>query len=79
MARRKRKSYTRKKKSTTKRTNIRATKKWKELYKSNKNFKGELMTVEQYKELIDELYSGEKIDNKNLMKSYAQFKDRRKA
>ena len=52
MARRKRKSYTRKKKSTTKRTNIRATKKWKELYESNKNFKGELMTVEQYKEKL---------------------------
>ena len=40
-------------------------------------FKGELMTVEQYKQLIDELYSGEKEDNKDLMGSFARFKSKK--
>ena len=40
-------------------------------------FKGELMTVEQYKQLIDELYSGEKVDNKDLMGSFARFKSKK--
>lgn len=80
MARRKRKVTTRKKSTTTKtvkKENIRLTKKWKELYKNNKMFKGELMTVEQYKQLIDELYSGEKVDNKDLMGSFARFKSKK--
>ena len=80
MARRKRKATTRKKITTTKtvkKENIRLTKKWKELYKNNKMFKGELMTVEQYKQLIDELYSGEKVDNKDLMGSFARFKSKK--
>ena len=80
MARRKRKATTRKKSITTKtvkKENIRLTKKWKELYKNNKMFKGELMTVEQYKQLIDELYSGEKVDNKDLMGSFARFKSKK--
>lgn len=80
MARRKRKATTRKKSNTTKtvkKENIRLTKKWKELYKNNKMFKGELMTVEQYKQLIDELYSGEKVDNKDLMGSFARFKSKK--
>jgi hypothetical protein len=80
MARRKRKATTRKKNTTTKtvkKENIRLTKKWKELYKNNKMFKGELMTVEQYKQLIDELYSGEKVDNKDLMGSFARFKSKK--
>ena len=80
MARRKRKATTRKKSTTTKtvkKENIRLTKKWKELYKNNKMFKGELMTVEQYKQLIDELYSGEKVDNKDLMCSFARFKSKK--
>lgn len=80
MARRKRKATTRKKSTTTKivkKENIRLTKKWKELYKNNKMFKGELMTVEQYKQLIDELYSGEKVDNKDLMGSFARFKSKK--
>lgn len=81
MARRKRKATTRKKSTTTTKTvkkeNIRLTKKWKELYKNNKMFKGELMTVEQYKQLIDELYSGEKVDNKDLMGSFARFKSKK--
>lgn len=80
MARRKRKTTTRKKSTTTKtvkKENIRLTKKWKELYKNNKMFKGELMTVEQYKQLIDELYSGEKVDNKDLMGSFARFKSKK--
>lgn len=81
MARRKRKATTRKKSATTTKTvkkeNIRLTKKWKELYKNNKMFKGELMTVEQYKQLIDELYSGEKVDNKDLMGSFARFKSKK--
>ena len=80
MARRKRKDTTRKKSTTTKtvkKENIRLTKKWKELYKNNKMFKGELMTVEQYKQLIDELYSGEKVDNKDLMGSFARFKSKK--
>lgn len=80
MARRKRKATTIKKSTTTKtvkKENIRLTKKWKELYKNNKMFKGELMTVEQYKQLIDELYSGEKVDNKDLMGSFARFKSKK--
>ena len=80
MARRKRKATTRKKSTTTKtvkKENIRLTKKGKELYKNNKMFKGELMTVEQYKQLIDELYSGEKVDNKDLMGSFARFKSKK--
>lgn len=80
MARRKRKATARKKSTTTKtvkKENIRLTKKWKELYKNNKMFKGELMTVEQYKQLIDELYSGEKVDNKDLMGSFARFKSKK--
>ena len=80
MARRRRKATTRKKSTTTKtvkKENIRLTKKWKELYKNNKMFKGELMTVEQYKQLIDELYSGEKVDNKDLMGSFARFKSKK--
>lgn len=80
MARRKRKATTRKKSTTTKtvkKENIRLTKKWKELYKNNKMFKGELMTVEQYKQLIDELYSGEKVNNKDLMGSFARFKSKK--
>jgi hypothetical protein len=80
MARRKRKATTRKKSTTTKtvkKENIRLTKKWKELYKNNKMFKGELMTVEQYKQLIDEFYSGEKVDNKDLMGSFARFKSKK--
>jgi hypothetical protein len=80
MARRKRKATTKKKSTTTKtvkKENIRLTKKWKELYKNNKMFKGELMTVEQYKQLIDELYSGEKVDNKDLMGSFARFKSKK--
>lgn len=80
MAKRKRKATTRKKSTTTKtvkKENIRLTKKWKELYKNNKMFKGELMTVEQYKQLIDELYSGEKVDNKDLMGSFARFKSKK--
>ena len=80
MARRKRKATTRKKSTTTKtvkKENIRLTKKWKELYKNNKMFKGELMTVEQYKQLIDDLYSGEKVDNKDLMGSFARFKSKK--
>ena len=80
MARRKRKATTRKKSTTTKtvkKENIRLTKRWKELYKNNKMFKGELMTVEQYKQLIDELYSGEKVDNKDLMGSFARFKSKK--
>lgn len=80
MARRKRKATTRKKSTTTKtvkKENIRLTKKWKELYKNNKMFKGELMTVEQYKQLIDELYSDEKVDNKDLMGSFARFKSKK--
>ena len=80
MARRKRKATTRKKSTTTKtvkKENIRLTKKWKELYKNNKMFKGELMTVEQYKQLIDELYSGEKVENKDLMGSFARFKSKK--
>ena len=80
MARRKRKATIRKKSTTTKtvkKENIRLTKKWKELYKNNKMFKGELMTVEQYKQLIDELYSGEKVDNKDLMGSFARFKSKK--
>lgn len=80
MARRKRKATTRKKSTTTKtvkKENIRLTKKWKELYRNNKMFKGELMTVEQYKQLIDELYSGEKVDNKDLMGSFARFKSKK--
>ena len=80
MARRKRKATTRKKSTTTKtvkKENIRLTKKWKELYKNNKMFKGELMTVEQYKQLIDGLYSGEKVDNKDLMGSFARFKSKK--
>ena len=80
MARRKRKATTRKKGTTTKTTkkeNIRLTKKWKELYKDNKIFKGELMTVEQYKQLIDELYTGERVDNKDLMGSFAKFKSKK--
>ena len=81
MARRQRKATTRKKSTTTTKTtkkeNIRLTKKWKELYKNNKMFKGELMTVEQYKQLIDELYSGEKVDNKDLMGSFARFKTKK--
>lgn len=79
MVRRKRKT-TRKKNSTTKsvkKENIRLTKKWKDLYKNNKMFKGELMTIEQYKELIDELYTGEKVDNKDLMGSFEKFKNRK--
>lgn len=80
MARRKRKATARKKSTTTKtvkKENIRLTKKWKELYKNNKMFKGELMTVEQYKQLIDELYSDEKVDNKDLMGSFARFKSKK--
>ena len=80
MVRRKRKAITRKKSTTTKTTkkeNIRLTKKWKELYKDNKIFKGELMTVEQYKQLIDELYTGERVDNKDLMGSFAKFKSKK--
>lgn len=80
MARRKRKATTRKKNTTTKtvkKENIRLTKKWKELYKNNKMFKGELMTVEQYKQLIDELYTGERVDNKDLMGSFAKFKNKK--
>lgn len=80
MARRKRKATTRKKSITTKTTkkeNIRLTKKWKQLYKDNKIFKGELMTVEQYKQLIDELYTGERVDNKDLMGSFAKFKNKK--
>lgn len=80
MARRKRKATTRKKSTTTKTTkkeNIRLTKKWKELYKDNKIFKGELMTVEQYKQLIDELYTCERVDNKDLMGSFAKFKSKK--
>lgn len=80
MARRKRKATTRKKSTTiktTKKENIRLTKKWKELYKDNKIFKGELMTVEQYKQLIDELYTGERVDNKDLMGSFAKFKSKK--
>ena len=68
---RRRKATTRKKNTTTKTTkkeNIRLTKKWKELYKDNKIFKGELMTVEQYKQLID---------NKDLMGSFAKFKNKK--
>ena len=77
---RRRKATTRKKNTTTKTTrkeNIRLTKKWKELYKDNKIFKGELMTVEQYKQLIDELYTGERVDNKDLMGSFAKFKNKK--
>ena len=80
MVRRKRKATTRKKSTTiktTKKENIRLTKKWKELYKDNKIFKGELMTVEQYKQLIDELYTGERVDNKDLMGSFAKFKNKK--
>ena len=80
MVRRKGKATTRKKSTTTKTTkkeNIRLTKKWKELYKDNKIFKGELMTVEQYKQLIDELYTGERVDNKDLMGSFAKFKNKK--
>ena len=80
MVRRKRKATTRKKSATTKTTkkeNIRLTKKWKELYKDNKIFKGELMTVEQYKQLIDELYTDERVDNKDLMGSFAKFKNKK--
>lgn len=80
MVRRKRKATTRKKSTTTKITkkeNIRLTKKWKELYKDNKIFKGELMTVEQYKQLIDELYTGDRVDNKDLMGSFAKFKNKK--
>ena len=81
MARRKRKATTRKKSTTTTKTtkkeNIRLTKKWKELYKDNKIFKGELFTVEQYKQLIDELYTGERVDNKDLMGSFAKFKNKK--
>ena len=80
MARRKRKATTRKKSTTTKTTkkeNIRLTKKWKQLYKDNKIFKGELMTVEQYKQLIDELYTGERVDNKDLMGSFSKFKNKK--
>ena len=80
MVRRKRKATTHKKNTTTKTTkkeNIRLTKKWKELYKDNKIFKGELMTVEQYKQLIDELYTGERVDNKDLMGSFAKFKNKK--
>ena len=80
MARRKRKATTRKKSTTIKTTekeNIRLTKKWKEVYKDNKIFKGELMTVEQYKQLIDELYTGERVDNKDLMGSFAKFKNKK--
>lgn len=80
MVRRKRKATIRKKSTTTKTTkkeNIRLTKKWKELYKDNKIFKGELMTVEQYKQLIDELYTGERVDNKDLMGSFAKFKNKK--
>lgn len=80
MARRKRKVTTRKKSTTTKtikKENIRLTKKWKQLYKDNKIFKGELMTVEQYKQLIDELYTGERVDNKDLMGSFAKFKNKK--
>ena len=80
MARRKRKATTRKKSTTiktTKKENIRLTKKWKELYKDNKIFKGELMTVEQYKQLIYELYTGERVDNKDLMGSFAKFKNKK--
>ena len=77
MARRKRKATTRKKSTTTKKENIRLTKKWKELYKDNKIFKGELMTVEQYKQLIDDLYTGERVDNKDLMGSFAKFKNKK--
>lgn len=80
MARRKRKATTRKKSTTiktTKKENIRLTKKWKELYKDNKIFKGELMTAEQYKQLIDELYTGERVDNKDLMGSFAKFKNKK--
>ena len=79
MARRKRKATTRKKSTTiktTKKENIRLTKKWKELYKDNKIFKGELMTVEQYKQLIDELYTGERVDNKDLMVALLNLKTR---
>ena len=77
---RRRKATTRKKNTTTKTTkkaNIRLTKKWKELYKDNKIFKGELMTVEQYKQLIDELYTDERVDNKDLMGSFAKFKKKK--
>ena len=80
MARRKRKATTRKKSTTiktTKKENIRLTKKWKELYKDNKIFKGELMTVEQYKQLINELYTGERVDKKDLMGSFAKFKNKK--
>lgn len=80
MVRRKRKATTHKKSTTTKTTkkeNIRLTKKWKELYKDNKIFKGELMTVEQYKQLIDELYTDERVDNKDLMGSFAKFKNKK--
>ena len=80
MVRRKRKATTRKKSTTTKtikKENIRLTKKWKELYKDNKIFKGELMTVEQYKQLIDELYTDERVDNKDLMGSFAKFKNKK--
>ena len=80
MARRKRKATTRKKSTTTKTTkkeNIRLTKKWKELYKDNKIFKGELMTGEQYKKLMDELYTGERVYNKDLMGSFAKFKNKK--
>lgn len=79
MVRRKRKATTRKKSTTTKTTkkeNIRLTKKWKELYKDNKIFKGELMTVEQYKQLIDELYTSDRVDNKDLMGSFFKFKNK---
>ena len=80
MVRRKRKATTHKKSTTTKtvkKENIRLTKKWKELYKNNKMFKGELMTVEQYKQLIDELYTDERVDNKDLMGSFAKFKNKK--
>ena len=81
MVRRKRKATTRKKSTTitktTKKENIRLTKKWKELYKDNKIFKGELMTVEQYKQLIDELYTGERVDKKDMMGSFEKFKSKK--
>ena len=35
------------------------------------------MTVEQYKQLIDELYTGERVDNKDLMGSFAKFKNKK--
>ena len=35
------------------------------------------MTVEQYKQLIDELYTGERVDNKDLMGSFVKFKNKK--